>query len=302
MVLIPTDQKFGSAMRNQRSAVDDPVRIDLLTQGQEAEALEFLSARPLHSVFLAGFIRDNGLVSPQNRGSFYACRDRQGRLQGIALMGHAILIEARTDASLAAFARLARGFASAQMLLGEQEKVERFWSHYAEASQAPQSARRMLLLEKRWPIADSEPVDGLRFALLSDIDNVLAVNAQMALDESGHNPMNIDPAGFRARAARRIEQNRVWVWTEGDRLVFKTEVVAETPDCIYIEGVYVDPQARRKGYGTRCFSQLSRSLLARAGSICLLVGERNYNARRFYESAGYTQHSFYDCLFLGGKN
>ncbi|HKY05805.1 MAG TPA: GNAT family N-acetyltransferase [Blastocatellia bacterium] len=278
------------------------MKIDLLTQGQENEALDFLSARPLHSVFLSGFIRDNGLVSEQNRGSFYACRDKEGRLEGIALMGHAVLIEARSDAALRAFARLARGSESSQMLLGEQEKVERFWSHYAEAGQVPQSSRRMLLLEKHWPIADSEAVGGLRFATLSDIDNILAVNAQMAVEESGHNPMEVDPSGFRSRAARRIEQNRVWVWTEGDRLVFKTEVVTETPDCVYIEGVYVNPEARRKGYGTRCFSQLSRSLLARADSICLLVNEQNYKARRFYESAGYEHRGFYDCLSLGEKN
>lgn len=289
-------------MQHQFSAVFGPVRIDLLVHGQEAEALDFLSARPLHSVFLAGFIRDNGLVSEQNRGSFYGCRDSQGRLEGIALMGHAILIEARSETALAAFARMARGLESAQMLLGEQGKVERFWSYYAEADQARQSARRMLLLEKRGAVADFDQIGGLRFARLSDIESILAVNAQMALEESGNNPMENDPAGFRARTARRIEQNRVWVWTEGDTLVFKTEVVTETPDCVYIEGVYVNPQARRKGYGTRCFSQLCRSLLARAASICLLVNEQNYKARRFYESAGYEQQGFYDCIFLGGKN
>ena len=35
----------------------------------EAEALAFLAAEPLHNVYMSGFIRDNGLVSPLNRGT-----------------------------------------------------------------------------------------------------------------------------------------------------------------------------------------------------------------------------------------
>jgi hypothetical protein len=35
----------------------------------EAEVLDFLSERPLHTVAMTGFIRDNGLVSELNRGT-----------------------------------------------------------------------------------------------------------------------------------------------------------------------------------------------------------------------------------------
>src|SRR5688500_475042 len=84
-------------------AVSDRVTVHPLTDEHKAEVLDFLSARPLHTVFLAGFIRDNGLVSLLNRGTFYAARGREGRLEGVALIGHATLIEARTDAALEAF-------------------------------------------------------------------------------------------------------------------------------------------------------------------------------------------------------
>src|SRR5437667_3414733 len=75
------------------AAESETCTISELFEGQETEVLDFLAARPLHSVFMASQIRDNGLVSPHNRGSFYACRDRQGQLEGIALLGHATLIE-----------------------------------------------------------------------------------------------------------------------------------------------------------------------------------------------------------------
>ena len=50
-----------------------------LARGAEAEVVEFLSERPAHAVNLLGLIADNGLVSPHNRGTFYACRDERGR-------------------------------------------------------------------------------------------------------------------------------------------------------------------------------------------------------------------------------
>src|SRR2546430_5209448 len=46
-----------------------------LTEKERNEVLAFLAERPVHTVCIAGFIRDNGLVSPLNRGSFYGCWD-----------------------------------------------------------------------------------------------------------------------------------------------------------------------------------------------------------------------------------
>ena len=96
-----------SAAYQREAAAGDALRVRALCQGEETEVLDFLSARPLHTVYMAGFILDNGLVSPLNRGTFYGYRDHTGRLRGVALIGHATLIEARIDAALAAFARAA---------------------------------------------------------------------------------------------------------------------------------------------------------------------------------------------------
>src|ERR1051326_1593437 len=78
--------------------------IEHLTGKDEAETLSFLAERPIHTVCMMGMILENGLVSSSNRGDFYACRDAEGQLEGVALIGHATLIEARSDAALEAFA------------------------------------------------------------------------------------------------------------------------------------------------------------------------------------------------------
>src|SRR5690348_18449310 len=82
--------------------------VSRLTDADRAEVLAYLAARVIDGFGLIGFVRRNGLSSPENRGAFYACRNEQGRLEGVALIGHAILIAASSDAAIAAFARLAQ--------------------------------------------------------------------------------------------------------------------------------------------------------------------------------------------------
>jgi predicted GNAT family acetyltransferase len=237
-------------------------------------------------------------VSPLNRGTFYACRDEVGRLEGVALVGHAILFEARSERAAAAFARLAQQHTGAHIILGEAEPVELFWSHYAEGGQEPRRLCRELLFEQRWPVEAYEAVSELRLATPADLEELLPVHAGLVFDESGVNPLEADPEGFRERCLRRVELGRTWVVTENGRLLFKAEVYAETPQVTYLEGVYVAPVRRGGGHGLRCLSQLTRTLLGRADSACLLVNELNVAARSLYRKAGYRQRAVYDTIFL----
>jgi predicted GNAT family acetyltransferase len=124
----------------------------------------------------------------------------------------------------------------------------------------------------------------------------------MAHEESGVNPLERDPEGFRRRCARRIEMGRVWVWVEDDRLIFKADIISETPEVIYLEGVWVNPAERGKGYGLRCVSQLGRELLERTGSLSMLVNERNSKALSLYRRAGYKLRGCYDTIYLQPRN
>ncbi|HKQ99560.1 MAG TPA: hypothetical protein VJT09_02740, partial [Pyrinomonadaceae bacterium] len=218
--------------------------VEPLGDEHTGEVLMFLSQRPLHTVYLAGFILDNGVVSPLNRGSFYGYRNSAGQLEGVALIGHATLFEARSDEALAAFAALTQNCSRTHMLLGEMDKVEHFWNYYSAGGQAPRLACRELLFEQKFPVEVREPVRGLRQATLDDLELVMPVQAEMACEESGVNPLEKDPNGFRLRCARRIEQGRVWVLVEDDRLVFKADIISDTSEVIYLEGVYVAPESR----------------------------------------------------------
>ena len=294
-----SESRKAAAAHLLTPSTETAFRVHPLTErDSEPEVLDFLAERPAPTVVMRGLIRDNGFESPFNRGTFYACRDREGQLEGVALVGHATFVEARTEGALRAFAGLAQEQRTAHMILGEQEMIRGFWEHYAPAGQPPRLFCRELLFEQRWPVRACEPVPELRPATLEDLMLVMPVHAAMAFEESGVNPLDVDLPGFRLRCARRIENGRVWVLVEGGELIFKADVASETPECTYVEGVYVDPASRQRGVGMRCLSQLGRTLLERSETLCALVNEQNLVAQSLFLKAGYRLRGYYDTIFL----
>jgi uncharacterized protein len=269
-----------------------------LTNDDEGEVLRFLSARPIQTVMLAGFARVHGLVSHLNRGFFYACRDAQGNLEGVALMGHCTLMETRSEAALAAFARLAQSDPGIQVISGEQEKIRDFWAYFTAGEPVPHLLCHSLLFELHSPVEMLAEVKGLRLATPDDFDLVVTAHAEVIRDELGVDPLGRDAEGFRRRCAQRISQGHQWVWIEDGRLIFKADIAADTPEVIYLEGVYVHPAERGKNYGLRCVLQLSRNLLERAETICLLVDEHNLKAQALYRKAGYRFRCWCDTIYL----
>jgi len=276
----------------------NPVDVCPLNKGQESEALEFLAAEPVHNVYMSGFIRDNGLISPLNRGKFYACRDGAGRLEGVALVGHVTQLDVRTSRAMQAFASVAQTCPSVHVVMGELATVHDFWTHYSPGGQEMRVACRELLLEHKLPIEACEATAGLRPATTADLPQIMRVQAAMAVAECGVNPLTTDPEGFRARCARRIERGRIWVLVEDGKLLFKADIMAETSEAVYIEGVYVNRRHRQRGHGRRCLLTLGRILLSHSDTVCLLVNERNVLAQSFYYSVGYKLRSLYDTVYL----
>ena len=97
MALTLMSHEGAAAPQTHASPLETRIAFELRNAEQD-EVLDFLAERPVHTVFMASIIRDHGLVSPLHRGSFFACRNDNGSLEGVALIGHATLVEVRTDA------------------------------------------------------------------------------------------------------------------------------------------------------------------------------------------------------------
>jgi predicted GNAT family acetyltransferase len=276
-----------------------PLITTRLNAKDEPQVQQFLGQRALHNAVMAGLVMDNGIESEFNRGTFYGCRDAAtGRLDGVALIGHAVFIDARCEEALRQFVRLAWTFSRAHMLMGEQEMIERFWKFYAPNGQPKRRAAREVLFELSKQPAQSDEVTNLRLAEVSDLSQVVPVHATMAFAESGVNPLEVDAKGFRQRCRRRIEKQRTWVLVEHDQLIFKADIVSDTREVVYLEGVYVDPEHRGKGLGSRCLKQLTRTLLNRSRSVSVLVDQERQPAQEFFKKLGFVSRGLYDTIFL----
>jgi ribosomal protein S18 acetylase RimI-like enzyme len=289
---VPFSETFS---RHAMTTHHAPV-VSELVEREMPEVLDFLAARPVHTFGMCGPIRDNGLVSPLNRGKFYCCRDPGGDLLGVALIGHQILFEVRSDAALEAFAGAARLLPKAHLILGESDSVSCFENLYLDK---PSTLRKndYSLMVLRGPAPLTAPLPGLRTAKLGDMDLVTRLQARLAFEESGVDPLRVDPAGFRIRCARRIKQKRTWVLAEHGELIFKAEIIADTSDLVYLEGIWVAPRARGLGYGVACLAKLGSRLLRRADALCLLVNLNNDVAVNMYESAGFRAVASYTGIF-----
>lgn len=270
------------------NAVANQSRVQILTEADKQEVLEFLKVRPVHTVVMTSFIHDNGMESASNRGSFYGYRNFAGNLEGVALIGHTTLVEVRSDDALTTLALKARESETPiHIMMSDGNSIESFWQYYSNNDQQPRLVCEERLFEIKHPVMVREAVEGLRLATAEELIPIAEAHAEVAFEESGVNPLEKDREGFLKRVLRRIEQGRIWVVFNEDKLVFKSDIVAETTEVMYLEGIYVNPEYRGKGIGANCLSQLSRTLLEKVKHVCLLSNVDFQQAHHAYLKAGF---------------
>lgn len=154
------------------------------------------------------------------------------------------------------------------------------------------------LFELSFPFLVKDCKWEVRYATLNELEDVANAQAEVALLESGVDPMVNDREGFLKRVARRIEQSRVYVVVEDDKLLFKADVVALTDDTAYLEGVYVDPGHRGDGIGSQCLAEVGLRLLTKVQNVCLLSNVEFKNAHQSFLKAGFRNTDRCTTLFL----
>lgn len=282
------NQKINSSEHVIVDAAANLSRLQPLTEANKPEVLEFLKMRPVHTVVMTSFIQDNGLESPNNRGKFYGYRNFAGELEGVALIGHSTLVEVHSEDALMALALKARESETPiHIMMSDGDSIETFWQYYSADKHEPRLVCSERLFEIKHPALVREPVAGLRLATKEELLPVAEAHAEIAFEESGVNPLEKDRAGYLKRVLRRIEQGRVWVVFDEGKLVFKADIVAQTSEVKYLEGIYVNPEKRGQGVGANCLSQLSRTLLDKVRYVCLLSNVEFRAAHQAYRKAGF---------------
>lgn len=281
------------------SITPDLSKVRELQENNTAEVLAFLTIRPVHTVVMTSFITDNGIVSELNRGRFYGYRNSEGKLEGVALIGHSTLVEAHTDAAIRALAFVAKTAETPiHLIMSSGDAAQTFWNHMTDGLRQPRLTCVERLFEAAFPFMVQGSDCGLRLADASELLPIAEAQAEVAFIECGVDPMLRDREGFLKRVARRIEQGRVFVVFDGDKLVFKADIIAETSEVAYLEGVFVAEEYRGKGIGPKCLSALTVELLSRVANVCLLSNVDFGSAHRSFEKAGFRSSDECTTLFV----
>ncbi len=302
--MLPTLNSQTIELRQDNLNAVIPITPDLtgireLSEINTTETLEFFSIRPVHTVVMTSFINDNGIDSELNRGKFYGYRNSTGTLEGVALIGHTTLVEAHTEQSLKALAFVAKTSETPiHLIMSSGDSAQIFWNYLSGGSREPRMTCIERLFEASFPLLIQDEETGLRKAAPDELLSIAEAQAEVAFIESGVDPLIKDREGFLKRVARRIRQERIFVVFDGDKLVFKADIIAETPEAAYLEGVFVGPDYRGKGLAAKCLSALTVELLTRVSHVCLLSNLKFSSAHRSFEKAGFRSSDECTTLFV----
>jgi uncharacterized protein len=248
------------------------------------QVLDFCAAEPVERVFLED-------IGRRGLGRFSALAGPDGRLRALCHVGANVV---PSGAGCAAFAEAAAR-SGARMVIGEEQAVGELWAAAERAMPRPRDDRpgQPVYALREAP----EPGGtGLRPARLLDLELLVPACSAAHREEIGVDPLRRDPDGFRWRTQQQIEEGRSWLWIEDGVIRFKAEASAWTPAAVQLQQVWVDPQARRRGYARRALADLCRLLLQRVPAVCLFVRPENYPALRLYDSVGMTRELTYRSL------
>lgn len=258
--------------------------------------LKLVATDPLHGVLLLGMIADREICDPAHRGRFYGHFEGD-QLTAVALLGHHIVIFG-DDSALPYFANKAAEIkAEGHMILGPRAQVEAFWNSLSQYGR-----KTRMLSDQHWYVCKTPRLPLKQLQLLranaAELPVVADAHAQMAFDSSGKDPRVVDPQGFLHRVADRIAQKRVWVKIQDGKVVFKADLVCETPAAVYIEGVWTHPDYRNQGIGKSCLAELVHRLRREGRAVCLLTEPTELAAVRVYEKVGFVHMDNYQARFL----
>lgn len=158
-----------------------------------------------------------------------------------------------------------------------------FWQRLTDGLTQPRLSCTEALFEISFPFVVQKSEFKIENATMDQLMEVAEAQTEVAFIECGVDPMVHDRDGFIKRVARRIEQGRVFVALDGDKMVFKADIMCETDNVNYLEVVYVSPDYRGNATGSRCLSALSLELLSRVENICMLSNVDFESAHRSFQ-------------------
>ncbi len=256
-----------------------------------------LDCDPVAACMVAARVEVAGLDPWRLGGQLWAFGSR---MDGLCFAG-ANLVPLRGErAALRAFADRARRHGrTCSSLVGRAELVLPLWDDLADTWAPAREVRadQPLMVLAGHPSVAPDPF--VRPVQPVELERYLPAAIAMFTEEVGIDPRLGDGGvGYRARVSELVSAGRAFARFENGEVVFKAEIGAISSQVGQIQGVWVHPSYRGRGFGTVGTAAVADRLAGMGRVSSLYVNGFNHVARAAYARVGFRQvGSFATILF-----
>jgi uncharacterized protein len=275
-----------------------PVRV--LDDRDLVAVRDLLDRDPVANVFVSSRVDGAGL-DPWRLGAEVWGYIASGRVGALCYAGANLVPVAASTEACRVFAEKARRQGRrCSSIVGPADQVAMVWSLLESAWGPPRDVRahQPLLAISDPPKLAPDPL--VRRVRPDELEILYPACVAMFTEEVGVSPANGDGGSlYRARVGELIAQGRAFARIEDGRVVFKAEIGAATKEACQIQGVWVDPALRGRGYANGGMAAVvAHAQASVAPVVSLYVNDYNTAARAAYSRVGFAQvGSFMSVLF-----
>ncbi len=252
---------------------------------------------PVGSCMVAARVADHG-VDPRAMGGELWTRHRAEEslcfagANLIPLRGSERDMHAFADKAMSSTRRCSSLVGHAQLVLSMWQRLEDAWGPARDVR--PDQPLMAL------PTAPACPVDAaVRRVRGNELDAYLVAAVDMFIGEVGVDPRLGDGGrSYRRRVAGLIAAGRAWARFEHGEVVFKAEIGSQSPAVGQIQGVWVHPEWRGQGLGTRGTAAVAAAVASGGRIASLYVNSYNDVARAAYARVGFAQVGTFATVLL----
>jgi uncharacterized protein len=256
-----------------------------------------LDEDPVGTCMVASRVAEYGIEPSAIGGELWT---RQDANESLCYAGPNLIPLRGEPSDLHAFADKAMSTARrCSSLVGRAELVLPMWQRLEHAWGVARDVRehQPLMALGTAPLCATDPA--VRPVRPDELDAYLVAAIDMFIGEVGIDPRLGDGGrGYRRRVAGLIAAGRAWARFERGQVVFKAEVGSQSPSVGQIQGVWVHPDMRGRGYGAAGTAALAAAVVGSGRTASLYVNGFNTVARATYARIGFTQVGTFATVLL----
>ncbi|SPL97429.1 GCN5-related N-acetyltransferase, FIGfam019367 [[Actinomadura] parvosata subsp. kistnae] len=272
----------------------------VLDDNDRDEVLALLDTDPVANVFVSSRVRAVGLNPARLGGQMWGFGPRGGLVSLCYAGANMVPVNAGPEAVHAFADRARKQGRRCSSIVGPVDAVSLLWErlepHWGRA-RAIRWAQPVMATSSKPDVA-ADPL--VRRVRPEEFDVLLPACVAMFTEEVGVSP-NLGDGGalYRTRVAELIRIGRSYARIDDGRVVFKAEVGAVTPQACQIQGVWVAPELRGRGYAVAGMAAVVEAAMSCfAPVVSLYVNDFNHAARAVYRKVGFREiDTFMSVLF-----